>query len=94
MSQYSTLPDEKYFTRTMTSETLTINSIDGINKLSVKGISGTVTVIGTLKIGAVASNVITLGATDIITFAADDGSALDGITINATAGSAVVIAAS
>ncbi len=83
------MPSSKIGTVTLTNETVTLVETNGIRKIAMKLVSGTVTYLGTLPFGTVGSSPITLADSDPVTVVSDY--AMDGFTINASAGSVLLI---
>jgi len=74
----------------LNGETLVIQEEYGVRNASISWVSGTVTVKGTMKLGIRDSDVITLNATNPILNISFDFS-IDGYTLDATAGQALVV---
>jgi hypothetical protein len=84
-------PQTGVHTRTITGP-IVISKDDNVKQISISVISGTCTVLGSMKFQNEESDPITLGAatTPSLTIPATSGGALDGITITPT-GSAIII---
>ena len=85
------------FTGTVSNETFSLDSKDGVQYISIKnqsGSSGPITVAGTLAIGGKTSSAINVAAGDIVTITAGNNTVIDSLTIVAGSGeTADVIAA-
>lgn len=85
------------FTGTVSNETFSLDSKDGVQYISIKnqsGSSGPITVAGTLAIGGKTSSAINVAAGDIVTITAGNNTVIDSLTIVAGSGeTADIIAA-
>lgn len=61
----------------------------GVRSISIKCTAGTVTFTGSMKLGSLASNALTVPVDGVVTIS--DNDAIDGLTIDATAGTALLI---
>jgi len=82
----------RYHTKNLSAANFTISESDQVTGVSVFAVSGTVTVNGNFPLRGVASEAVTVSALSGLTLtAANPNDKIDGLTINASAGVAVVI---
>lgn len=81
----------KFWTQTLTSETLEISQSLGLTKITIKPVSGTVTLLGSLQVGSLASEAIAVPSEGLTLANANDTRIIDGVTIDASAGSCIII---
>ena len=79
-------------TITLSSKTLVIDADDGLTFLSVKATAGTVTITGTRKIKGEASTAQPLAIGSVASIASKNGLPIGDFTIDASAGTAELIA--
>jgi len=86
------MPDftDNIFTYVLTNETLLIKSEYGVRSIAMKLVSGNASFYGTMKLGSLSSGSIPLVVNDSVTVSDDNN--IDGLTIDATAGSVQIIA--
>lgn len=82
------------FTRTLTNvASFTVAATEGKTFISIQWISGTVTVLGTGKLGNLVSTAVSLSSTvNSVTIASQDNTPISDVTIDASAGSCAVVA--
>lgn len=82
------------FTKTLTGDVLTFTNEMGYSKISVKWLSGTVTVTGQGSAGTTASGAISLNSANSEMTAVCDAAQINNYAIDASAGSCVILATS
>lgn len=82
----------RYHTKNLSAANFTISESDQVTGVSVFAVSGTVTVNGNFPLRGVDSEAVAVSASSGLTLtAANPNDKIDGLTINASAGVAVVI---